>query len=179
MARTAARTALRLVVLITVAELCVGSSDGLCRVPPTGWNSWNWVGTSGCDDKCAGDPYRCHSESTMRAMVDAMVSSGLRDAGYEYINLSEGWPAQCFREGTCGDGRFPNGTIMADPDRYPLGMKALSDYVHNNGFKFGIYLDAGTKTCAEFPGSEGHEAGDVAQAVAWGARQQLRYVHYY
>ena len=92
----------------------------------------------------------------MRGMADAVADvspkkTGLKAAGYELINLSEGWPAQCFRTKNC-TGRHPNGTIMADPDRYPSGIKALGDHIHSRGLLFGIYLDAGDVTCAGFPG---------------------------
>ncbi len=104
----------------------------------------------------------------MRQMADKVASGQLKQLDYEYINLSEGWPAQCFRNHTC-TGRFPNGTIMHDPERYPSGIKALGDYIHQKGLKFGIYLDAGSVTCAGFPGSLGHEAEDVAMIAAFGA----------
>eukprot|EP00040_Diaphanoeca_grandis_P017445 m.90939 g.90939 ORF g.90939 m.90939 type:complete len:522 (+) comp26438_c1_seq2:125-1690(+) len=157
-------------VVCALARGTLGASDGLERLPGLGWNSWNWIGTNGCSDACAaaGMGGRCHSEVVMRGMTDAMADNGLKNVGYEYINLSEGWPAECFRTGTC-TGRFPNGTIMHDPDRYPSGIKSLADYVHSRGLKFGIYLDAGSTTCAGFPGSLGHEAEDVALIASWEA----------
>ena len=109
-----------------------------------GWNSWNWIGVSGCDDGCklAGMNGRCHSEVVMRQMADALARStptspSLKSLGYDLINLSEGWPAECFRQGKCGSGRFANGTIMHDPVRYPSGIEALADYVHSLGLRFG------------------------------------------
>ena len=68
-----------------------------------GWNSWNWVGVSGCDDGCAAEGMagRCHSEVMMRQMTDVVAAGKLKQLEYEYINLSEGWPAQCFRNHTC------------------------------------------------------------------------------
>lgn len=139
-------------------------------LPMRGWNSWNWIGVSGCADKCVSDPYRCHNEENIRAMADALVESGLSAVGYDIINLSEGWMAECFRLGTCGDGRDATGTIMADPDRYPSGVAALSAYVRSKGLHFGVYFDAGNKTCARFPGSSNHEAHDVDVAVnQWNA----------
>jgi alpha-galactosidase len=163
-----ARCALVVGVVATL-DLALAASDGLARRPMRGWNSWNWVGTSGCDNKCGGNMTgRCHSEWVMRGMADAVAGSKLKELGYDYINLSEGWPAQCFRDHTCS-GRFSNGTIMHDPDRYPSGISALGDYVHSKGLKFGIYLDAGDVTCAGFPGSLGHEAEDIAMIASWGA----------
>ena len=161
--------ALPLVAAVAALGITDGASDGLARVPLRGWNSWNWVGTSGCSDKCGGNMTgRCHSEWLMREMTDAVAGSKLKELGYDYINLSEGWPAWCFQTRACA-GRFGNGTIMHDPDRYPSGIKALGDYIHARGLKFGIYLDAGSTTCAGFPGSLGHEAEDVRMISAWGA----------
>eukprot|EP00750_Incisomonas_marina_P019012 INCI3197.1.p1 GENE.INCI3197.1~~INCI3197.1.p1 ORF type:complete len:526 (+),score=35.14 INCI3197.1:277-1854(+) len=161
--------------LVTVSVLAslptpsYAASDGLARLPMRGWDSWNWVGVSGCSDACAveGMDGRCHSEVVLRGMADALKHDFL-PAGYDILTASEGWPAQCFRAGTCS-GRFPNGTIMHDPDRYPSGMKALADYAHANGLRFGIYLDAGSVTCAGFPGSLGHEQTDVAWLASIGA----------
>lgn len=172
---TAARLIICVLVLAAEAQFVPVSVDGmnrgLARTPLRGWNSWNWIGTAGCEDGCAaaGMSGRCHSEVMMREMAAAVVAKGLKAAGYVYINLSEGWMAECFRLGKCGNGRLPNGTIMADPVRYPSGIAALANHIHGMGLKFGIYLDAGERTCAGFPGSDGYEETDLAQVVAWGA----------
>lgn len=142
------------VALLLVSQPTLGTTDGLSRTPALGWNSWNWVGVNRFGPNCPAK-LGCHSDAVMREMADAMVSSGLRDAGYEFINLSEGWPMG-------PNLRFPNGTIRWDPERYPFGIQALADYIHSKGLKFGIYLDAGNYTCAGFPGSFGHEERDVA-----------------
>ena len=115
----------------TAVQLATAASDGLGRLPMRGWDSWNWVGTAGCDDKCAaaGMDGRCHSEVVIRGMADALKENGYAEMGYDIVTMSEGWPAECFRQGTC-PGRFPNNTIRHDPDRYPSGIKALADYVH-------------------------------------------------
>ncbi len=110
-----------------------------------GWNSWN--------------KFACHvSEQLIREMADTMVSSGMRDAGYQYINIDDCW--QVSRDG--------DGTIIADPKTFPSGIKALADYVHRKGLKLGIYTDAGTLTCQKRPGSLNHEIQDAKTYASWG-----------
>lgn len=121
------------------------AAQKLAATPPMGWNSWNRFG---CDV----------SEDLIKSIADAMVTTGMKDAGYEYIVIDDCW--QVSRDG--------NGNIVADPKRFPSGIKALADYVHSQGLKFGIYSDAGTKTCAGRPGSRGHEYQDALQYAAWG-----------
>src|SRR5256885_16396171 len=79
-------------------------------------------------------------------MADAMVSSGMQAAGYQYVNIDDCWQVS----------RDAQGTIVADPQRFPSGMKALADYVHSKGLKLGLYTDAGTGTCEKRPGSLNH-----------------------
>ncbi|HKJ93823.1 MAG TPA: glycoside hydrolase family 27 protein, partial [Longimicrobiales bacterium] len=98
------------------------------------------------------------SEKLIRETADAMVASGMKDAGYEYVVIDDCW--QVSRDG--------DGTLVADPDRFPHGMKALADYVHSKGLKFGIYTDAGRKTCQGRPGTYEHEAQDARTFAAWG-----------
>src|ERR1044071_4541599 len=97
--------------------------NGLALTPPMGWNSWN---------KFACDV----NEQLIRETADAMVSSGMKDAGYQYINIDDCWHGE----------RDAQGFIHPDPKRFPSGMKALSDYIHEKGLKLGIYSDAGWKT---------------------------------
>jgi len=123
-----------------------GLDNGMARTPPMGWNSWNKFA---CKDV---------NETVVRAQADAMVSSGMKDAGYEFIVIDDCWQV----------GRDAAGNILADPQKYPSGIKALADYVHSKGLKFGIYTDAGTKTCAGRPGSMGHEYQDARQYANWG-----------
>jgi len=121
------------------------SDDGLALTPPMGWNSWNKFG--------------CNvSEQLIRDAADAMVSGGMRDAGYQYVVIDDCWQVS----------RDENGNILPDPQRFPSGMKALADYVHGKKLKFGLYSDAGTKTCAGRPGSRGYEFQDARQYAAWG-----------
>jgi alpha-galactosidase len=119
--------------------------NGLARTPPMGWNSWNKFG--------------CNvSEQLIREVADALVSTGMRDAGFSYVVIDDCWQV----------GRDAQGNIIPDPQRFPSGMKALADYVHSKGLKFGIYSDAGTQTCAKRPGSRGYEFQDARQYAAWG-----------
>jgi alpha-galactosidase len=120
--------------------------NGLALTPPMGWNSWNKFG---CDI----------DEQKVRHAADAMAASGMRDAGYSYVIIDDCWQGA----------RDAHGFIQADPKRFPSGLKALSDYIHLKGLKFGIYSDAGIRTCDERPGSRGHEYQDAAQYAAWGA----------
>ena len=119
--------------------------DDIAQTPPMGWNSWNHFG-------CNID------EKLIRATADAMVANGMRDAGYAYVNLDDCWQGA----------RDAGGTIQPDATRFPAGMKALADYVHARGLKFGLYSDAGSKTCGGRPGSQGHEYQDARQYARWG-----------
>jgi len=125
---------------------CVQALDnGLARTPPMGWNSWNKFG--------------CNvSEDLVRKAAEAMVRTGMKDAGYEYIVIDDCW--QVSRDG--------DGNIVADPVRFHSGIKALADYVHSLGLKMGIYSDAGSATCGGRPGSRGHEYQDARQYAQWG-----------
>ena len=111
----------------------------LAKTPPMGWNSWNTFGAN-------------ISEELIYEIADAMVETGLRDAGYEYLVIDDCWS---LRE------RDENGSLVADPVKFPNGMKAVADYVHGKGLKFGLYSCCGVKTCAGYPGSWGHEFDDA------------------
>ena len=119
--------------------------NGAVPTPPMGWNSWNKFGCK-------------VSEDMIKSMADAMVSSGMKDAGYQYVVIDDCWQV----------GRDENGFILADAKNFPSGIKALADYVHSKGLKFGIYSDAGKQTCAGRPGSQGHEFQDAIQYARWG-----------
>ena len=122
-----------------------GKYEGLALTPPMGWNSWNHFG-------CNVD------EKLIRETVDAIVASGMKDAGYQYVNIDDCWHGE----------RDEKGFIRPDPQRFPSGMKALGDYIHSKGLKFGIYSDAGWKTCGGRPGSRGFEAQDAKTYAEWG-----------
>jgi len=119
------------------------SYNGLAKTPPMGWNSWNLFAEK-VDDQ------------TVRTMADAMISSGMRDAGYIYVNIDDTW------EGT-RDAQGNLGTNHKFPD-----MKALADYVHSKGLKIGIYSSPGPRTCGAYPASYGHEEQDAKMFAAWG-----------
>jgi alpha-galactosidase len=124
---------------------CKGLENGLARTPPMGWNSWN--------------RFWCNiNETLIREIADAMVANGMKDAGYEYVNIDDCWHGE----------RDAEGYIQADPVRFPSGIAALADYVHSRGLKLGIYSDAGTLTCQSRPGSRGYEQQDADQYAAWG-----------
>jgi alpha-galactosidase len=142
--RSTLKTALALTLLLPVAPT-VRAGDGVALTPPMGWNSWNKFG--------------CNvSEELIRGAADAMVASGMKDAGYRYVVIDDCWQVS----------RSADGTIVPDPERFPSGMKALADYVHSKGLGFGLYSDAGTKTCAGRPGSKGHEEQDAKTYASWG-----------
>jgi alpha-galactosidase len=119
--------------------------DGLALTPPMGWNSWNKFG--------------CNvSEQLIRDAADALVASGMKEAGYTYVVIDDCWQKS----------RAKDGTIVADPERFPSGMQALAGYVHAKGLKFGLYSDAGTGTCQNRPGSKDHELQDARTYASWG-----------
>jgi alpha-galactosidase len=119
--------------------------DGLARTPPMGWNTWNKFG---CDV----------SERLIEETADALVSSGMKDAGYRYLVIDDCWQVA----------RDSAGMIVADSQRFPHGIKAVADYVHSKGLLFGIYTDAGTKTCQGRPGTLDHEVQDARTYASWG-----------
>ncbi len=118
----------------------------LALTPPMGWNSWNFFAKD-------------INEVNIKATADAMVASGMRDAGYEYLVLDDAWMAP---------EREENGALQADPNKFPKGMKDIGDYIHNKGLKFGIYEDRAYRTCQSLPGSFEHEQIDMATFAAWG-----------
>jgi alpha-galactosidase len=110
----------------------------LAPTPPMGWNSWN--------------KFACNvSEQLIRETADAMISTGMHAAGYQYVNIDDCWQVS----------RDAQGNIVADPARFPSGIKALADYVHGKGLKLGVYTDAGRLTCQKRPGSYDHEVQDA------------------
>jgi len=119
------------------------SDNGLVRIPPMGWNSWN-------NFKGRVD------DAVIRQIADAMISSGMKDAGYQYVNIDDTW------EGS----RDANGNILAN-QKFP-DMKALAEYVHSRGLKLGIYSSPGPNTCAGYEGSYAHEEQDAHTYAAWG-----------
>jgi hypothetical protein len=118
----------------------------LAPTPPMGWNSWNYFAKD-------------INEVNIKATADAMVSSGMRDAGYQYLVLDDAWMAAK---------RDEHGALQADPDKFPKGMRDIGDYIHSKGLKFGIYISRSHRTCQSLPGSFRHEQIDMATFAAWG-----------
>jgi alpha-galactosidase len=132
-------------VTVHVAPGAPGKFTELGQRPQMGWNTWN---TFACGI----------NEKLIKDAADALVASGMRDAGYVYVNIDDCWQGE----------RDAQGFIRADAQRFPSGIKALADYVHAKGLKLGIYSDVGDKTCGGHPGSRGHEYQDAQTYASWG-----------
>lgn len=122
------------------------SSDMLAPTPPMGWNSWNAFAKE-------------IDENKIKSIADIMVSSGMRDAGYEYLVIDDAWMAS---------ERNEDGQLIADSIKFPGGMKAIGDYIHSKGLKYGIYQCRGDLTCQNLPGSFEHEQIDMNSFASWG-----------
>jgi alpha-galactosidase len=160
--RTLRRTALAMAAVMAAAGAVavIGSGtparaldNGVARTPPMGWNTWN---TFGCNI----------NETLIRQMADAIVNTGMRDLGYQYVVVDDCW---------FNPNRDSDGNLQGDPGRFPSGMRALGDYLHARGLKFGLYQVPAAETCAQYfdsypgaTGSRGHEAQDARQFAAWG-----------
>jgi alpha-galactosidase len=131
--------------------------NGLTRTPPMGFNDWN---SFGCNV----------SEELIKQTADYFVSSGLKNAGYQYVNIDDCWLTH--------DRDPQTGRLVPDPVKFPDGIKGTADYVHGKGLKLGIYEDAGTLTCAGYPGSLGHEELDAQTFADWGV-DYLKYDNCY
>jgi alpha-galactosidase len=119
----------------------------LAATPPMGWNSWNKFGPA-------------VDESVIRETADAILRTGLKDCGYEYVVIDDCWSRK--------SGRDANGDLVPDPERFPSGIRPLADYVHRLGLKIGVYSDAADKTCGSYPGSFGFEEQDARLWASWG-----------
>ncbi|XP_039452051.1 alpha-N-acetylgalactosaminidase [Culex pipiens pallens] len=146
-----------IVVLIACFHFCVvlGLENGLARLPPMGWMTWERFR---CITDCKKYPTECISENLIMRTADLMVLEGYLDAGYEYVNIDDCW---MMRE------RDSEGKLHADPERFPSGIKYLSDYIHSKGLKFGIYQDIGTHTCAGYPGMKNYFEIDAKTFAEW------------
>jgi alpha-galactosidase len=137
------------VIALIINSNCISlyaQNNDLALTPPMGWSSWYpFVDTI--------------NEKKIMETADAIVSSGLRDAGYTILQLDDGWMAKV---------RDENGRQFADKTRFPRGMKFLADYLHERGLKLGIYSSAGATTCAGYPGSYDHEELDAKTYADWG-----------
>jgi len=118
----------------------------LSRRPPMGWNTWNTFAHN-------------INEQLIKETTDQIIELGYKDCGYEYVVIDDCWSEKQ---------RDENGLLVPDKEKFPNGIKAVSDYVHSKGLKFGIYSCAGVRTCADYPGSYGHEFSDAKQFAEWG-----------
>lgn len=140
------------IILLTFMLIClavpkINAQDRkLALTPPMGFNSWNAFEAK-------------IDEAKIKAIADIMVSSGMRDAGYAYLVLDDGWMAA---------ERDSAGNLQADPVKFPSGMKAIGDYIHSKGLLYGIYECRGIKTCQGLPGSFKHEQADMNSFASWG-----------
>ncbi|MFJ4828510.1 NPCBM/NEW2 domain-containing protein [Streptomyces sp. NPDC088747] len=135
---------------VVAGDLSQAVDDGLALTPPMGFNNWN-------STHCRPE----FDEDMVKGIADIFVEKGLKEAGYQYVNLDDCWALPS---------RDANGKLVPDPARFPNGISAVADYVHSKGLKLGIYTSAGTKTCndAGFPGALGHEYSDAQQFADWG-----------
>jgi len=122
------------------------SADGLAMTPPMGWYPWNQFGQGP------------QNEKLIKQTADAMVASGMREAGYSYMGPDEGI---CFFRDT-------DGQLATNLKRYPSGLRGLGDYIHEKGLRYALYTDAGTRTCSKaMPGTKGHELDDMRKFAQW------------
>ncbi len=122
-------------------------ATGNAPTPPMGWNSWN-------------EFHGGISETLIDSVADAFASAGLKDAGYTYVNIDDTWSNKA--------GRASDGSLQADPAKFPDGISAVAAHVHAAGLKLGIYGDRGTATCGGYPGSQGYEMQDAGTFASWG-----------
>lgn len=148
------RAAASLAFVVAVAASANPASAAQATPPQMGFNNWN---STHCRDE--------FNETMIRGIADKFISMGLRDAGYRYVNIDDCW---------ANWQRDKNGNLEPNPERFPSGIKALADYIHQHGLKFGLYSSAGTSTCEPlqenrgFPGGLGHEKQDAATFASWG-----------
>ncbi|CAH2058289.1 unnamed protein product, partial [Iphiclides podalirius] len=130
--------------------------NGLARTPPMGWMSWGYFK---CGANCTKNPQKCLDENLILSVADSFYKEGYQEAGYEYIIIDD-----CWSERTRGK----DGRLVADRQRFPNGMKYISDYIHARGLKFGLYTNVADVTCMYYPGSRGHFETDAITFAEWG-----------
>jgi len=143
-----------IIIFLLIVPVQAQKQPGVAETPPMGWNSWN----------CFRENV---DEGKVRSIADAMVSSGMKDAGYQYIIIDDGWMTT---------NRNSEGHIIVNPEKFPNGMKSLADYIHSLGLKFGIYSAPGCFTCQKLMGSLGHEQTDANDYALWGV-DYIKYDH--
>jgi alpha-galactosidase len=147
------RAAVSLTFVVAIAAGAASASNAQAQPPQMGFNNWN---STHCRDE--------FNEKMIRGIADKFISLGLRDAGYKYVNIDDCW---------ANWQRDKNGNLEPNPKRFPSGIKALAEYIHQHGLKFGLYSSAGTSTCEPlqenrgFPGGLGHEKQDATTFASW------------
>ena len=131
--------------------------NGLAKTPPMGWMSWEIFR---CQTNCETHPDSCIDHNLYEQMTDRIVEDGYLAAGYDQVSIDDCWENH--------DGRDSDGHLFPDASRFPSGMKALGDYMHSKGVRFGTYSDEGTKTCGGYPGTKDHEVDDANTFASWG-----------
>ena len=132
--------------------------NGLSLTPTMGWMSWERFR---CEVDCTAHPNECINEALYKRIADRIASDGYLEAGYNQVSIDDCWEEK--------SGRV-NGKLVPNATRFPSGLKALGDYMHEKGVNFGIYSDEGTKTCGGYPGSKGYEEVDAQTFKEWGGR---------
>lgn len=132
--------------VISIDTLSGKKFKNLALTPPMGWNTWNSFGPD-------------INENLIKEIADIMVKSGMRDAGYQYLIIDDGWQASV---------RDDKGNLQASKEKFPGGIKKLADYLHSNGLRLGLYSSAGTQSCKGLPGGRGHEFQDANTFALWG-----------
>jgi len=140
-----------------VTETSGPGPNGLAKTPPMGWMSWEIFR---CQTNCETHPNSCIDHNLYEQMTDRLVEDGYLTAGYDQISIDDCWEDK--------SGRDAGGHLVPDATRFPDGMKAMGDYMHNRGVKFGTYSDEGTKTCGGYPGTKGYEQDDAETFASWG-----------
>src|SRR5699024_149827 len=130
---------------VTLYNIKLEDTSMVVHTPPLGWNSWNTFGEE-------------INETVIKESADMLISTGLAALGYRYVVLDDCWSLK---------ERDANGRLVADPAKFPHGMKAVADYIHGRGLKFGMYSCAGMHTCAGYPGSFDHEWIDAQTLAEW------------
>ena len=136
---------------------CCSESAALSQTPPMGWMSWEIFR---CNTDCQSDPDTCIGETLYKRQTDALISGGFLSAGYDTIHIDDCWQQKTPPR--------VNGTLVADPDRFPNGMKSLGDFMHERNVHFGLYSAESNFTCGGYPASQGYESVDADTFAEWG-----------
>ncbi|XP_025407951.1 alpha-N-acetylgalactosaminidase-like [Sipha flava] len=141
--------------LLFICKISLALDNGLALTPPMGWLAWQRFR---CNIDCSNFPDECISEKLFITTADLLVSEGYDKFGYNYVVIDDCWMQT---------NRTADGKLQADKKRFPNGIKALADYVHSKGLKFGIYESVGSKSCEGYAGIAGHEQIDAQTFAEW------------